>query len=134
MPQHPKSSFRSRHDHSQHSWLRWLLLFCLLGLQIHAPQHALKHLVAAQMGAAEADSADTASALGADSSHAEAGAPSAPHHSALPDCCPAGLMAMAQSASAAAASPLTPPQLTDLPLALADAQPNSPYQSRAPPV
>lgn len=110
----------------QPSWLRWLLLVCLLGLQLHAPSHALGHLAAALSEAA-------APVLATDS-HEAVGEAAVHGSSTVSDCCPAGLLAISHSLNAAALVPAEPLAVTTTALAYSPALVFSPYLSRAPPV
>lgn len=118
-----------RHEHStrrQNLWLCWLLLACLVGLQVHAPSHAL--------GQALNQGGETALLPWNNPADSHAGQNTAHGHSPVSDCCPAGLLAVSHNSPAPAAYPQSQAPLPSSPHFLADTPPAAHYQSRAPPV
>lgn len=116
------SRFCRRHPHAL--CLRWLLLVCLLGLQLHVPSHALATVVAA-LSDPTASSEQTTGEVAAD-------AP-ASHGSAGSDCCPAGILALGHSQTASAFIPTKAVLATPAPHLLTVATPPRPYFGQAPP-
>lgn len=112
-------------------WLRWLLLVCLLGLQVHAPSHALSHVAAAL---SESDGAGLYTDSGyTDNDHGRTSEASAHAGSPVIDCCPAGLLAISHGLTAPAQVQAVPVAVASIPLAYSPAPVFSPYLSRAPP-
>ncbi|MDQ8036815.1 MAG: hypothetical protein REI12_05295 [Pedobacter sp.] len=123
MTTQPHSGYSTRR---QNFWLCCLLLACLVGLQVHAPSHAL--------GQALNQGGETALLPWDNSADSHAGQNNAHGHSPVSDCCPAGLLAVSHSSPAPAAYPLSQPSLHSSPHFLTDSPSVAPYQSRAPPV
>lgn len=119
----PRSGYSTRR---QNFWLCCLLLACLVGLQVHAPSHAV--------GQALNQGGEIALLPWDNSADSHADQNTAHGHSTISDCCPAGLLAVSHSTAAAALYALAQAVAHSSPHFLADSPPAASYQSRAPPV